>query len=237
MTFRGFEQTLTFAPGTQEDRIVSRELAQFARQQLREAQQMRAFPGLYLTAVNGRRTEALDDVDAPGPIVFTAEWVVDAAAYCIGFLRARAPMRSGTYRRSIQAYADGQPVDIERIPLGADVVIGSDLPYSRKVQVGTKGFETSKGIYDQAAAATSAEFRGLVRARATFMDLAGRDTRGDPLPYRLKTTQGRDVAYAQTMRSSGFRGGRASRFVATSRAGQELRYPAVRITTAVTGAR
>jgi hypothetical protein len=237
MAFRGFEQTLTFAPGSAEDRAVSRDLAQFARQQLREAQQMRAFPGLYLTAVNGRRTEALDDVDAPGPIVFTAEWIVDAAAYCIGFLRARAPARSGAYRNSIQAFADGQPVDIEQIPLGAEVTIGSDLPYSRKVQVGSKGFETSRGIYDQAAAATGAEFRGLVQARATFMDLAGRDTRGDALPYRFQQTAGRQVAYVQNNRSRGFRAGRTSRFVATVRAGQEMRYPAVRLTTAVTGAR
>jgi hypothetical protein len=173
MTFRGFERSVSFRPDSQNGRALAAQLAEFARDILEEAQAAGEFPDLYLRAVNGRRNLPEDAVRVPGPIVYTADWVRHAAAFAINALVQRAPRLTGRYRSSFFVLADGRQVDPAVIPFGAEVFVTNDQPYSRKIQVGAKGFSDTKGLFDTVAAAVQQEFRGVVRTQVRFLRLEG----------------------------------------------------------------
>jgi hypothetical protein len=184
-------------------------LAVFAREALIDAQAAGQFPDLFVQAVNGRLGAPESSVRVPGPIVYTADWVRRAAAVAIGQLQTRSPVRTGQYRNAFFVLADGVQVEPEAIPFGAAVLVTNDRPYSRKIQVGTKGFTDTRGMWDTAAAATQRLFPGLIRCRVTFIRLDG--------GYRLRSAD------------------RSRRRARAQRGAAEITYPAIRIERAVTG--
>jgi len=219
MGFRGFERTVSFAPDSADSRALAAQLADFARDMLVDAQAAGEFPDLYVRAVNGRRGVTEDGVRVPGPIVYTADWVREAAAFAIDLWRRAAPVRRGRYRDSIFAFADGREVQPAAIPFGAEVFVVSDVSYARKIQVGAKGFEDVRGIADSVAAFTQAEFKGLIRTQVRFINLKG-GARGYPVPWVLKG----DYVGPGRRRSYG-----------NQRAGSAVTYPAIRIDRATFG--
>jgi hypothetical protein len=173
MGFRGFERTVSFAPDSADSRALAAQLADFARDMLVDAQAAGEFPDLYVRAVNGRRGVTEDGVRVPGPIVYTADWVREAAAFAIDQFERTAPRLTGRYRSSFFVMADGRTVDPSEIRFGADVFVTNDQPYSRKIQVGAKGFSDARGLFDTVAAAVQREYAGVVRCQVRFIRLAG----------------------------------------------------------------
>ena len=49
------------------------------------------------------------------------------------------------------AVAAGREVSITRLPIGQTVTLVNTQPYARKIQVGAAGFESRRGLFDQAA--------------------------------------------------------------------------------------
>jgi len=227
MTFRGFQRDVSFAPGAAGERQISAGLAVFAREALLEAIREGAGTDLYIRAVNGRRGAPEASVTAPGPIVYRFDWVREATAAALAILRRQAPSRSGRYRQSFFVLADGREVPVAGIPLGAEVMVSNDQPYTRKIQVGSTGFESSRGLFEVARQHVLREYRGLVKVELRFVQLSG--------GYVLKGRRPRRRA-AQSNRSSAFRGGRAylSQRQDTA-AGQRLTYPALILRTQLTG--
>jgi hypothetical protein len=183
MAFKAFDRTVSFAAGTADTKWLEAELARFARAELAAAQRTGEASRLYAKAVNGRRGVAEEQVVAPGAIVYAFDWMREATALALVALKAAAPKRSGRYVRSFVAVVNGRAVAIERLALGSAVTLVNTQPYSRKIQVGSKGFESRRGLFDRAARRVNAEFRGLVKARATFVSLGG--------AYRLAKGSGR----------------------------------------------
>jgi hypothetical protein len=140
-------------------------------------------------------------VKAPGPIVYSFDWLRDASLYAAAWLKTAAPVKSGRFRRSFVAIADGRELPAEQIGFAREVMLVNTQPYARKIQVGAKGFESRRGLFDAAARRLRSEFRGLVAVRVTFVRL---DT-----AYRLRRSAGR----------------RKDR-----RAGSEVTYPALVLT-------
>jgi hypothetical protein len=176
MGFRGFERTVSFAPDSADGRAIAAQLADFARDMLVDAQAAGEFPDLFVRAVNGRRGVSEDSVRLPGPIVYTADWVRAAAAFALARLQQSAPRLTGRYRSAFFVLANGSAVEPGGIPFGAEVFVTNDQPYSRKIQVGAKGFTDTRGLFDAVAAAVQSEFKGLVRCQVRFLRLAGGHT-------------------------------------------------------------
>lgn len=210
MPFRGFQRTVSLQPDGDAGRALAARLAALAQQTLADAQAAGEFPDLFRTAVNGRPGAPEETVRVPGPIVYTADWARRAAAVAIGQLQRRSPVLTGAYRDSFFVLADGAQVEPEQIPFGAEVLVTNDRPYARKVQVGALGFTDTRGLFDDAAAATQRLFPGVIRCRVVFIRLAGGYRRKTADPSRRR---------ARALRS----------------AGTEITYPAIRIERAVTG--
>lgn len=204
MGFKSFDRTVSFAPGSQDTRFIEAELAKFARQQLREAQAASEAPPRYLRAVNGRQNVPEESVVAPGAIIYSMDWMREAALRSLELLRLVAPKRTGRFSRSFILISDGREVTVDRIGLGQTTLIVNTQPYARKIQVGSKGFQSYRGLFDQARRKVQSEFRGLVYVQVRFVALSD--------GYRLKTTRQH-------------RGRRKD-----MRAGVEVNYPALQLT-------
>lgn len=183
MGFTAFERTVSFAPGSGDAKWLEAELAAFAESERRAATNEGAATPVYLQAVNGRLGAPANAVRAPGPIVYSFEWLADATAFGLSWLRAAAPVRTGRYRRSFIVTADGRETKAEAIGFAREVSVVNVQPYSRKIQVGAKGFTARRGLFDAAARRVNREFRGLIKARVVFLRLSG--------AYQLKAAQGR----------------------------------------------
>lgn len=183
MGLKAFDRTVSFNPGSADTKWIEAELAKFARDELRAVQRDGSGSAQYLKAVNGRRGVPEESVIAPGAIVYSFDWLRQATGLALRYLKTTAPRRSGRYRRSFIVTADGREVAPERIALGSTVLIVNTQPYSRKIQIGFKGFESHRGLFDAAARRVRAEFRGLVKTRVTFVSLSG--------AYTLKRSAGR----------------------------------------------
>lgn len=183
MGLTAFDRVVSFQPGSSDTKWIEAELASFARAELRAAQSAGEGSHLHLRAVNGRRNVPEEQVVAPGAIVYSFDWIRDATIFALAWLRAAAPKRSGRYSRSFIVIVDGREVHPGRIPLGRNSLIVNTQPYSRKIQVGAKGFESRRGLFDVARRQVQAEFRGLIKANVQFVALSG--------AYRLKAGHGR----------------------------------------------
>lgn len=208
MAFKAFDRHVSFKPGTADTKWVEAELARFAKEELAAVLRTGEASPVYVRAVNGRTNVPEEAVKAPGAIVYSFDWLRDAAAFAEAWLRRAAPVKSGRYRRSFIVVADGREIPAEAVTHARAVQVVNTQPYSRKIQVGSKGFEARRGLFDQAARRVRAEFRGLVKARGVFVHLSD--------GYRLKRDDGRrgGGAYAR----------------AHYRQGSELTYPAIELT-------
>lgn len=88
----------------------------------------------------------------------------------------QSPRRSGRYRRSWFAMVDGAEVDTRAIPPGTrEILITNDQPYSRKINVGAKGFKAyaPPGVVERVKEIMKRRFGNIAEFRTTFVTLDG----------------------------------------------------------------
>lgn len=183
MSFKPFDRVVHIAPGSPDDHFVAAQLALAAKEALREAQGAGEATTNFVRAVNARQGVPEEQVKTPGAIVYGFDWTPEATTYALAWLRAAAPKRSGRYARSFIVISQGHETNASAISLGAGALLVNTQPYSRKIQVGARGFSSRRGLFDKARTATLKEFRGLVSIRVKFVELAG--------AYRLKSGSAR----------------------------------------------
>ncbi|MBP6818344.1 MAG: hypothetical protein KBC46_03470 [Ferrovibrio sp.] len=186
-------------------------LASLARAELEKAIAAGEGTAEYETYVNGRAGAALESVRPPGPIVFVFAWLGPVVEFATTFLRqryaVRGPAAGGHYQDSHRVLIDGRAWSGGSIPSRAEVTIVNTQPYARKVQIGARGFEVARGIYDDAEKAVRQRYGRLVICRTRFVSITD--------PYLL--------------RYQGYRLTRSGRPKARKdmRAGTALTYPAL----------
>lgn len=74
----------------------------------------------------------------------------DIVPFALQALIDRSPEHSGLYKRSWFVMVDGRRVAPEDVPLGANVIIANDQPYSRKIDVGHMKMSVPPGIVEAA---------------------------------------------------------------------------------------
>jgi hypothetical protein len=160
---------------------ISKLLAQTAREALDDAQTAGEFPQRYITSVNGRVGGDIDQVEPPGPIVFTAIWWPEIIEAGLTFAEQRSPVRSGRYKSSWFVMVNGSRTDnFAAVPLDAEVIITNDQPYSRKIEVGAQRVNVPPGIVEDTISMLRRTFGDLISARRQFINLVG--------AYQLRTS-------------------------------------------------
>jgi hypothetical protein len=87
-----------------------------------------------------------------------------------------SPKLSGRYRRSWFAMANGVELDTRAIPAGVrEVLVTNDQPYSRKINVGARGFKAyaPPGVVERVKEQMKRRFGNLAKFRVIFITLDG----------------------------------------------------------------
>jgi hypothetical protein len=166
-----------------------------------------------------------------GNITYLFARLSEAVSFALADARRRSPVESGRYRDSWFIVVNGQPwtAGIKDIPFGSQVMITNAEPYHRKIDTGGMRMRVPPGIVEAVRQDVQKQFPGL-EANRTFISIpSGTDSRGDPVPYVLKT-HGRESGLGFDAKKEGgfFRRHppRASRR-ADRRAGETMTYPAL----------
>lgn len=184
-----FDRQLTLATADLKPENIAKELAKFARSELRKAIAAGA-PETFETYVNGRAEAPLESVVPPGPILFVfSNWrvVIEAA---LEELRRRSPRKSGRFAASFFVIVGGRVVvtDYSKLRPDAEVIITASAPYVRKAETGRLGVPAGR-IFNGTKNVMNRRFKGAWRFEAKFLDIkAGLHP---DVPYRLKRGQRR----------------------------------------------
>nr|WMC97945.1 hypothetical protein RAR13_04310 [Aminobacter aminovorans] len=186
--FESFERDLRFATKGLQPEAINRELAKFAKVELRRVISTGQASSTYERYVNHVKGALEESVKAPGPILYEfVNWplVIRAA---LAELQRRSPRRSGRYAGGFIVLANGGTVqDFARIPIDAEVVIFNARPYTRKIEIGAN--KTGKRHVDGAKSAMARRFRDAFKFETRFLNVASGIH--PEVPYRLKNSQGR----------------------------------------------
>ncbi|MBZ9659776.1 hypothetical protein LB523_12040 [Mesorhizobium sp. ESP-6-4] len=189
--FEFFDRDLRLATAGLEPAQVNTALAKFAKQELARAISEGASTK-YDRYVNGRQGASEESVVAPGPIVYVfSNWplVINAA---LEELKKRAPRKSGRYVGSFVVVVGGRTVvtDFSKLRADAEVVIFSQMPYTRKIEAGYNG--PGKRHFDLSKSALNSRFRGAFEFEMKYVDVPGGIS--PSVPYHLKRTTKRRSA-------------------------------------------
>lgn len=144
-------------------------------------------PAAYTSYVDGRKGAAWETVRPDGAIYVKFNPFPAVATYALEFLKARAPEKTGRYRRGFyfgitrEGGSDGKFVEADAFNPAAitsdvvEVVIGNTEPYSRKVDVQYVGLrklnfgeKCPPGLFEDAAKMINARFGGMVVAKRVY---------------------------------------------------------------------
>jgi hypothetical protein len=150
--------------------VRSRELAQFAREELKKGQdQNRAALGRvppHETFVDGQRSENLDRVRPEGNIVFEFDLMEDIFGWIGEMLIKHSPVLTGRFRQSFVFLADNKVIDPgSPVPLDANEYVFVNIqPYARKIERGLSA-QAPDGVMDVVATMAQRRFGNIARIR------------------------------------------------------------------------
>lgn len=187
---------------------------EIARKGLRDFLARQAEKPVVQIEVDGHASSTESNVKPFGIIVyrFVRREIILRAA--LAEVRRLSPVRSGRYRDSWFFTVGGAEVDINHAPDGAnEFLLLSDAPYSRKINVGAKGFEAyaPPGIVEKAKEIIKRRYGAHVEMKVVFVTLRG----------------------GHTLRNDQYRKDRRGRRMSSprrdARAGMQITYPALQI--------
>ena len=221
-------RAITLASDGLNQEAMSRELARFAKVEVRRVVNEGAASPIYQTWVNGVEGLPEERVQAPGPIVYVfINWRA-IIEHPLAALVRNSPHKTGAFQKSFVVIAGGRLVtDFDAIATDDEVIITNSRPYVRKIQVGAMmKMSVPPRLFEKGRRALVNRFgRQMVAAEVTFLNMPS--GLHPEIPYLLKGKQRVRLA-ANSARSSAFRAGRPT--LARRKdleAGQPLTYPAL----------
>lgn len=152
--------------------------------------------------VDGRRGGAYDQVRENGLIILQWHYLREIATVAMSRLRARAPERSGDYKRGLKLFVGDAEATLSAagIPAGAQrLTIVATVPYSRRLEIGKDSaggpfvVQVAPHIVAETAALVAKDYAGVAAVKFIFEDVAGPGVRRASTGSRRADRQ-RDVA-------------------------------------------
>lgn len=148
-----------------------------------------AAPG-YVRLVDGSLGKPEEDVRLHGgSVTYIFSTIAQATNWALTECRTRSPVSSGAFRDSWSVLVDGKAwtKSPAEIPMGSEVWIVNTMPYARKIEVGGQQIRVPPRIVESVRQSLMRRYK-RVRALRAFKPLqGGRDARGDPVPYILRS--------------------------------------------------
>lgn len=125
--------------------------------------------------VDGHAALSEDQVRPFGIIVYHFQRMREIVEFALDQARQLSPVLSGAYRNAWFVMADGSEVSVADVPNSGTVIVTNDQPYSRKINVGAKGFEryVPPGIVEKVRQQVIRKYGAVVDTNIEFITLDG----------------------------------------------------------------
>lgn len=133
----------------------------------------------YTIETDGSPATSEESVRAYGTITYRFRRMREIAEFCLAEATRISPSKSRRYKKSWFVMVDGKAVDAPAVPADAKQVhVTNDQPYSRKINVGAKGFEkyAPPGIVEKVRQAALKKYRAIATIEVDYLTLAGGHT-------------------------------------------------------------
>lgn len=163
---------------------MSARLAQFAKSELAKSISAKEGTPNFERYVNGRKGVPEESVRPPGPVLYEFNWWPEIIVDAIDHMIRRSPNsppgghrgRVKSYKQSFFVLANGTGVHTRQykdIPPGAEVIIGNDAPYSRKLDVQLIGgrkinVSVMPGFFEEAALIVRRRWGAIVSVKRSY---------------------------------------------------------------------
>ncbi len=146
-----------------------------ARQRLAEFMARQDVRPMVSLEVDGRPAASEEAVRPFGRIVYRFNRMREVLSLAKTEAERLSPVRSGRYRRSWIVLANNEEIGMDAIPHGVPIVLTNFQPYSRKINLGTRGYEkyAPPGVVEKVRMLVLQRYRPIVDARVAFLELAG----------------------------------------------------------------
>lgn len=105
----------------------------------------------FVRHVDGKKNAPEESVKPGGVIVYDYNRLDQVAEAALDTLRQLSPADSGDYARSHMILLNGTPVDsLKGWKSGDTITISNPLPYTRKIELGRKGYRAHGNVYEKA---------------------------------------------------------------------------------------
>ena len=185
-----FERTLQVHVSRTLPDMARKTLADAARATVRrvETEQAARSGGItpkHLAIVDGARGASFDAVRPDGTIAIDWNYMREAVARTVGYLRQHGPVISGDWKKAVMVEVDGAMVDPDApIPATARIAyVGPSVVYARRLEIGrdSKGgpfaVQVPMHFVESAAAQLKRQLRGIADVKFTYASFAGANTR------------------------------------------------------------
>jgi hypothetical protein len=182
--YQPIDKQVQFAFRGLDQQSMNKELAKFAKQELKKVIASGEASPIYETFVNDHRGP-VDSVQAPGPVLFVFNNWPAIIQEAMQQLEKFAPRRTGRFARSFIVVVNGRTVqDWQAIPAISEVIITNFQPYVRKVESGALSPTTPAHVFDRAKSALSRKYSRGFSFTMRFMNLGSGVH--PKIPYILK---------------------------------------------------
>lgn len=147
-----------------------------ARQGLAEFMAQQPTRPMVRIEVDNRQATTEDAVRPFGLIVYRFSRMREIVSFALREAEEESPNRSGRYKRSWFPMHGGREIGLDEIPPGAAIMVTNDQPYSRKINVGAKGYEKYKvpsGVVERVRQKVLQRYRGIVSAEIQYITIGG----------------------------------------------------------------
>lgn len=160
-----------------------------ARQALARRLAGEASPPSYTIEVDGRPAASEASVKPYGVIVYAFTKMREIADYALMLARDESPFRSGRYRASWFLLKDGREISLAAMSNNDTVTLSNDQPYSRKINVGAKGFEkyAHPGVVERVRQKLLRRYNNLIDVDIEFLKFEGGHVLRKSLYRKTKT--------------------------------------------------
>lgn len=157
--------------------------------------------------VDGHHATSETEVRPFGIIVYRFSRMREIAGFALAELRRFSPIRSGRYRDAWFVMLNDAEASLAEVGSRDTVTLANDEPYSRKINVGAKGFTryAPPGVVEKARQSVLARYRSSVEAEIVFLTFGGgwvlrksqqRKRKGRPYGgFRSDALKGMQVTY------------------------------------------
>lgn len=155
------------------DAVTAKEMhIKFARRKLAEFMARQTVKPMVSIEVDHRPALTENEVRPFGLIYYRFSRMREVVSYALRQAERLSPMLSGRFRRSWLVMVNNALAGLDQIGARDEVIIVNNQDYARKVHVGARGFEVTRGLVEKVRQLVLRRYGRMVTANIRFIQLS-----------------------------------------------------------------